>query len=83
MATRIHPHALQRIAERGVTQEEAVSTVEQGEPFPAKFERRGFRRNFPFEGKWRGKSYRIKQVEAYAVSEGDNWVIITVISKYF
>ena len=29
----------------------------------------GFRRNFPFEGMWRGRRYASKQVEAYAVDE--------------
>ena len=58
-------------------------TVEQGERFPAKFGRTGFRRNVAFGGTWRGKRYTSKQVEAYAVEEGDSWLVITVIVKYF
>jgi hypothetical protein len=54
-----------------------------GERFPAKFERTGFRRNFAFDGEWRGRRYGSKQVEAYAVKQGDNWLVITVIVKYF
>jgi hypothetical protein len=34
--------------ERGATEEEAVAAVEGGEPFPAKYDRSGFRRNFTF-----------------------------------
>jgi uncharacterized protein YuzE len=37
--------------------------VQGGERFPARFGRQGFRRNFPFEGIWLGRSYRSKQLE--------------------
>jgi uncharacterized protein YuzE len=56
--------------ERGATGEE-IKTVEEGERFPAKFGRTGFRRNFPFGRIWRGRAYQTKQVEAYAVPEGE------------
>ena len=48
MAVRFHPHAVQRMAERGASPEEATATVEQGEEFPAQYGRTGFRRNFSF-----------------------------------
>jgi hypothetical protein len=32
---------------------------------------------------WRGKKYNAKQVEVYAVKENDDFVVITVIVKYF
>jgi hypothetical protein len=32
---------------------------------------------------WRGRGYSSKQVEAYAVRQGDAWLVITVIVKYF
>jgi hypothetical protein len=79
----IHPHALERAAERGATEEEVCSTVESGERFSAKFGRMGFRRNFQFNGIWRGKRYLTKQVEAYAVEEDGRWIVITVVAKYF
>lgn len=47
------------------------------------FGRTGFRHNFPFQGNWRGKEYHTKQVEVYAVQDQENWIIITVITKYF
>ncbi|MFN3762829.1 MAG: DUF4258 domain-containing protein, partial [Anaerolineae bacterium] len=78
-----HPHAVERMRERGVTAEEVRVTVEKGERFPAKFGRTGFRRNFQFDGNWRGRHYQIKQVEVYAVLEGDTWLVITVIARYF
>lgn len=79
----IHPHALERAAERGATEEEIRSTVESGDQFPAKFGRVGFRRNFQFNGIWRGKRYVTKQIEAYAVEEDGRWIVITIVTKYF
>ena len=82
MNVRLHPHARERLAERGATEQEVIATVLEGETFPAKFGRTGFRRNFIFAGEWLGRRYGIKQVEAYAVEE-DGWLVITVIVKYF
>jgi hypothetical protein len=80
---RLHPHARERMQERGATEEEIQATVAQGEQFPAKFGRAGFRRNFQFNQEWRGRHYHTKQVEAYAVQEGADWLVITVITRYF
>ena len=71
------------MAERGATEAEVFSTIEQGERFPAKFGRIGFRRNFAYNGIWRGRRYAAKQVESYAVEEDDGWLVITVVVKYF
>jgi hypothetical protein len=68
--------------ERGATDEDVVATVNDGERFPAKFGRTGFRRNFPFDAQWRGHLYATKQVEAFAVKE-DGWLVITVLVRYF
>jgi hypothetical protein len=57
--------------------------VSQGGTFPAKLERTGFRRNFPFGAKWRGRYYANKQVIAFAVRERRDWLVITVITKFF
>jgi hypothetical protein len=83
MAIRFHPHALERMAQRGATEQEVIVTVETGERFNAKFNRTGFRRNFTFEKQWQGKHYETKQVEAYAVKEDDDWLVISVITRYF
>jgi hypothetical protein len=83
MAIRFHHHALERMHERGISHDEVETTIEHGERFPAKFGRSGFRRNFSFHGQWRGKDYNTKQVEAYAIQEGANWLVITVIARYF
>ena len=83
MDVRLHPHAVARLAERGATKEEVVAALEGGERFPAKFGRTGFRRNFAFDGSWRGRAFANKQVEAYAVEESDHWLVITVLVKYY
>jgi hypothetical protein len=57
--------------------------VENGEQFPAKFGRTGFRRNFLYEREWRGKRYQNKQIEAYAIFENGDWLVITVITRFF
>ena len=82
MKITLHPHAEARLAERGATQDEVRATVEGGERFPAKFGRVGFRRNFTYNGMWRGRAYATKQVEAIAVPE-DGWLVITVLVRFF
>ena len=83
MVVYIHPHAMRRMEERGATRDEVIATVEMGERFPAKYDRMGFRRNFSFEGVWRGRHYSTKQVEVFAVQEDIGWLVITVITRYF
>ena len=83
MKVTLHPHARERISERGATEAEVIATVLKGERFPVKFGRTGFRRNFSYEGEWRGRRYATRQVEAYAVKEGTGWLVITVLVKYF
>lgn len=61
---------------------EVVATVEKGARFSAKFGRSGFRQVFPFDGRWRGKYYEKKEVEAYAVQQGADWLVVTVITRY-
>jgi hypothetical protein len=69
--------------ERGATENEVVLAVEKGERFEAKYGRVGFRRNFVFERKWQGRPYKTKQVEVYAVREGADWLVISVVTRYF
>ena len=79
----IDPHARERIADRGATEDEVMATVRGGEQFPAKLGRIGFRRNFRFGGIWRGRRYTMKQVEVFAFQEDGRWVVITVLVKFF
>ncbi|PQJ95784.1 hypothetical protein CXB77_00570 [Chromatium okenii] len=69
--------------ERGATKQEVIETVNSGERFPAKFDRIGFRRNFPYASVWRNREFATKQIEVFAVEEQGDRVVITVIVKYF
>ena len=79
----IDPHARERMAERGASEDEVVATVLHGERFPAKYGRTGFRRNFRFDGLRRGRRYAMKQLEVFAVEENGGWVVVTVIARFF
>ena len=83
MAVRLHPHALERLAERGTTEAEVVATVQAGEQFPAKFGRTGFRKAFLFASAWQGHFYSMKELEAIAVRDGEDWLVITVVTRYY
>jgi len=83
MSIIIHPHAQARMLIRGATEEDVELAVMDGERFPAKFGRTGFRFNRRFNSIWKGKTYKTKQIEVFAVKEDGNWIIITVIVRYF
>lgn len=83
MAVLIHPHAKERMAERGATDDEAFSALRKGFPVPARFGRRKHRQTFPFERHWDGKFFRFKQIEVFSVDEGEDIIVITVVVKYF
>jgi hypothetical protein len=69
--------------ERGATEDEVIATVLDGERFPAKYGRTGFRGNLAFDADWNGRHYVTKQIEAYAVSESYGWLVLTIVTKYF
>jgi hypothetical protein len=79
----IHPHAVERMVERGTSQDEVFETVKTGDTYPVKLGRVAFKKNFRYNREWRGEHYRVKQVEVVAVEEGDGLLVITVIVKYF
>jgi len=83
MNIQFHPHAKERMSERGASEAEVIATIQDGERFIAKFDRIGFRRNFSKGFIRRGKNYQNKQVEVYAVEERGTLLILTVIVKYF
>lgn len=82
MTVRLHAHAVERLLERGTTAEEVRTVVETGEQFSAKFGRSRFRKSFRFESTWQARFYRTKEVEAIAVREGEDWLVITVMTRY-
>ena len=79
----IHPHAIGRGPERGITEGEIIETVLTGQSAPAKFGRMSFRKTFLYRGVWRGREYASKEVEAIAVEITGGWLVLTAISRYF
>ena len=79
----IHPHAEERMVERGASREDVIEAVNTGDTYPVKLGRVAFKKNFRYNREWRGEHYRVRQVEAIAVEEGDVLVVVTVIVKYF
>ncbi len=69
--------------ERGTTESEVKTVVSIGEKIPAKYGRTGFRLKFPFGSHRNDEFFRFKQVEVYGVDEGTDFVVITVVVKYF
>jgi hypothetical protein len=78
-----HPHAYERMKERGATEAEVIETVRNGESFPAKYGRHGYRKNFRIKAAVGHRRYSAKQIEAYCVHEARSIVVVTVIVKYF
>jgi hypothetical protein len=83
LAVKFHPHALERMIERGATEDEIRTAVREGEKYPAKFGRIGFRKDIAFGGIWNQRFFRAKRLEVYAVQEGKDIIVITVVVKYF
>ena len=71
------------MVERGASEAEIFTAISEGEQFQAKFGRQGLRRNFASETLWRGRRYHMKQVEVIAIWEEGDWLVISVIVKYF
>ena len=61
MQVELHPHASERLGERGATPAEVIDTVLHGERFPAKFNRIGFRKVFAYNAVWRGRCTFIRK----------------------
>ncbi len=83
MRIEFHPHALERMAERGATAAEVIAAIERGERIPARSGRWGFRRNFARDAVWRGKLYHGKQIEVIASPWEGGWLVITVVVRFF
>ena len=76
-------HARFQMIERGANEEEVKMSILQGESEIAKKGRKIYRKNFQFTGKWRGKTYRIKQVAPVVVEEREKIIVVTVYVFYF
>jgi hypothetical protein len=75
---RFSQHALDNMNDRGASIEEVESAIRTGEVSSAKKNRLSFRKNFSYNGMWKGKCYRIKQVMPIVAEEADRLVVVTV-----
>jgi hypothetical protein len=76
-------HAAFRMKMRGTNEEEVREAVASGEAVPAKHGRVAYRKDFPYNGEWGGKTYRTKQVMPVTVKENDALLVVTVYVFYF
>lgn len=76
-------HAREKMADRGASEREVDVAVRTGNPEPARKGRLLFRKNFTFNGQWRGKHYAVKQVAPVIAEETDRLVVVTVFVHYF
>lgn len=77
------PHALEKMIDRGASESDVEAAIRTGSPEPARKRRLMFRKNFGFNGWWRGKHYAIKQVVPMVAEEADRLVVVTVFVYYF
>ena len=83
MTIRIHPHAAARMRERGATTDQVRETVRKGTRSAAKFGRTRFRHVFAFGRIWNGKHYARQQIDVFAATIPDGWLVVTVIVRYY
>lgn len=77
------PHALEKMADRGVSKSEVESAIRTGNPEPARKGRFMFRKIFAYNSLWRGKYYSIKQIVPVVAEEPEHLVVVTVYAYYF
>ena len=63
--------------------DEVFSAISKGEVEPAHKGRTMYRKNFQFNGMWRGKKYQIKQVAPVVTGEDVRRIVVTVFVFYF
>ena len=76
-------HALDQLADRGASEDEIKTAIQQGEEVPAKAGRKAFRKNFPFNSTWKGRHYEVKQVMPIVGEEAEQIIVVTVYVFYF
>jgi hypothetical protein len=83
MQVELHPHASERLGERGATPAEVIDTVLHGEHFLCKIPSYGLSQVFVYNGIWRDQTYSRKEVEAIAVEIPTGLLVLTVITRFF
>jgi len=83
MPIKISLHAKEQMLERGASEEEVKIAVQKGEKQEAKKGRIIYKKNFQFNGHWREREYKIKQVSPVVAIDGDEIIVVTVYVFYF
>jgi hypothetical protein len=76
-------HALQRMRERGATQEDVRKAISIGNREPAQRGLFQYRLNLEYNNVWDGRFYRLKQVMPIVADEPEKLTVITVYAFYF
>ncbi len=79
----ISQHAWEQMTERGASEQEVFTAIEQGGKESALLGRTMYRKNFQFDRMWRGRHYKVKQVAPIVVEHEDELVVVTVYTFYF
>ena len=79
----ISRHAREQMSERGANEVEVILAIRKGESESARKGRTLYRKNFQFNGIWREKQYKVKQVVPIVKDEGDRLIVVTVYVFYF
>ncbi|MGH7571523.1 MAG: DUF4258 domain-containing protein [Gemmatimonadota bacterium] len=76
-------HALDRMRERGASQDDVCRAIREGTPEKAREGRVLYRIELDFLAEWAGKFYTKRQVAPVVVEEGEAMVVITVYVFYY
>jgi hypothetical protein len=76
-------HALERMEERGASRHEVRTAIREGKSSDARHGRMEFTYTFPYEDEWNGTYYEKKELMVYAANDGGDWIVVTVISRYY
>jgi len=78
----IDSHTLERAEERGASESEIKDVINTGFPIPAKYNRLGRAKIYPFQDQRQGKFYEQKRVEVFFITEKDFVITVTVYVFY-
>ncbi|MCL4267226.1 MAG: DUF4258 domain-containing protein [Anaerolineae bacterium] len=81
MNVQIDPHTLERIIERGATEDEIRDVIENGHPVSARHGRLAKAKVYDYKQERHGRYYEQKRVEVIYVVEND--MVITVTAYVF
>lgn len=82
MKIQIEPHTLERAQERGTNKKEIIDVINSGFSIPAKYNKIGKAKVYPFNQKRNGKHYQHKRVEVFYLIENEIIITVTVYVFY-